>query len=275
MNVISWNIRGLGADGKGGWCRKLKTENEVGFILIQETQFSSLDTINVSSFWGSGEFEFEYVDATGRSGSLITLWNPKLFVKASVLKDRNMPVVSGHVKSDGSKLTVVNVYCPQRLQDKRRVWELMKSVKSDGDGLWIVAGDFNSVRDCAERRNSNFDLADSNAFNEFVEDAELYEFGLKGRKFTYLANNKLSRIDRIFVDWTFYNKWPNAEYRVLDRDGSDHFPLLLKIGSSNFGAKPFKFFNSWLEREGFDDVVKNALENFSFTGAPDSLDAEV
>ncbi|XP_022014589.1 uncharacterized protein LOC110914077 [Helianthus annuus] len=66
MNVISWNIRGLGSVGKSSWIRKLKVTNEVGFLMLLETQFQSIEGVDVSRFWGTGEFDFEYVDATGR-----------------------------------------------------------------------------------------------------------------------------------------------------------------------------------------------------------------
>lgn len=255
--------------GKSSWVRKLKVSNEVGFIMLQETQFQSLEGVDVSRLWGSGEFEFEYVDATGRSGGLISIWNPKVFVKTSIFKSRSMLVVSGYMKHDGQKVSYVNVYCPQKLVDKRVVWDAIKAIDMDDNGYWIVAGDFNSVRDRSDRRNSKFKEADTKEFNEFLEDAGLYEYSLRGRKFTFLAGNKLSRIDRVFVCWTFFNKWPNAEYRVLDRDESDHCPLLLKIESRNFGPKPFRFFNSWLSREGLDQVVEDALSSSNFDGAPD------
>ncbi|PWA39256.1 RNA-directed DNA polymerase, eukaryota, Nucleotide-binding alpha-beta plait domain protein [Artemisia annua] len=179
----------MGSDSKGSWCKNLKVANEVGFIMIQETQFESLDNVNISRFWGSEDFEFEYVDATGRSGGLISLWNPRIFAKCSVYKDRNILAVSGMIKNDGRKVTCINVYCPQRINDKRMVWDKIRSLVSVDDGFRVVGGDFNSVRDSVERRNSYFNAAETNEFNDFVDDAGLHEFTLKGRKFTYLAGD--------------------------------------------------------------------------------------
>lgn len=268
MNVMSWNVRGLGSDDKSSWCRKLKVKNEICCIMLQETQFESLENVKLNRFWGNDDFEFIHVDATGRSGGLISLWNPRVFSKESVFSDRNLLVVSGSLKHDGRRAHIVNVYCPQSLVGKRRVWDMLKSVIVNDGGLWFVGGDFNSVRDEEERRNSGFNLQETNEFNEFVEEVGLHEFSLKGRKFTYLVGNKMSRLDRIFVDWGLLNEWPNAEYRVLDRKGSDHFPIIIKTVSRNFGPKPFRFFNSWLHREGFDDMVKDVLGNGVYLGDP-------
>ncbi|XP_022026954.1 uncharacterized protein LOC110927977 [Helianthus annuus] len=94
-----------------------------------------------------------------------------------------------------------------------------------GEGMWVVAGDFNSVRLCSERRNSKFISLATRDFNAFIDEANLHEFTLKGRRFTFVAGNKMSRIDRIFVNWSYFMKWPSAEYRALSRDKSDHSPL--------------------------------------------------
>ncbi|XP_021975537.1 uncharacterized protein LOC110870667 [Helianthus annuus] len=227
MNCISWNIRGLGSANKCSWVKNLKVANEVGFAMIQETQLQSLQGVNVSKLWGTGVFEYEAVDAVGRSG------------------------VSGYLKNDGQKISFVNVYSPQKLVDKRAVWEVLKRLITNDDELWCVAGDFNCVRDRSDRRNSKFHEGATKEFNDFLEDMGLHEYSLRGRRFTYL------------------NKWSNAEYRVLDRVESDHCPLLLKIESKNFGAKPFRFYNSWLNRDGLDKVVEDLLSFGPCSSVPD------
>ncbi|GJV59135.1 RNA-directed DNA polymerase, eukaryota, reverse transcriptase zinc-binding domain protein [Tanacetum coccineum] len=45
---------------------------------------------------------------------------------------------------------------------------------------------------------------------------------------------------------------------------SDHTPILFHISKSDLGPIPFKLYNSWLSRDGFDDIIKAAwssLEN--------------
>ncbi|XP_022032561.2 uncharacterized protein LOC110933657 [Helianthus annuus] len=173
-----------------------------------------MDGVDLSRYWGNDNFGLDWVEATGRSSGLVSLWDNKKFDMISVL------------------LGSVN-------------------------GMVIVGGDFNCVRDKEERRNSKFNLAMTNDFNEFLEEAGLHEFNLRGRKFTYVVGNKCSRIDRIFVSWCVMSEWSNAEYRALARDCSDHSPLILKVEDRNYGPKPFKFFNSWLQRKEFDELVTN------------------
>ncbi|GJW90006.1 RNA-directed DNA polymerase, eukaryota, reverse transcriptase zinc-binding domain protein [Tanacetum coccineum] len=56
--------------------------------------------------------------------------------------------------------------------------------------------------------------------------------------------------------FTWMNK---ADIRItaLDRIWSDHNPILLHVDKIDFGPSPFKLYNSWLLRDGFDDLIKS------------------
>ncbi|PWA41586.1 hypothetical protein CTI12_AA459190 [Artemisia annua] len=84
--------------------------------------------------------------------------------------------------------------------------------------------------------------------DQFINRAELFDIPMSGRKFTRMNKfgTKLSKIDRILVSHHFITKWPNAQVLALQRELSDHCPLVLKTHSVDFGPIPFKFFNSWL-----------------------------
>lgn len=260
MNCLSVNIRGMGNEDKGKWIRDLRVANEIGFIMLQETQFTSLEGFDLGRFWGRGVFECEWVGATGRSGGLLSLWDPKRFVMSRVIKKRNYLCIFGTSRDDGKELAIINVYAPQKLRDKRLLWADLERVICFDNVYWIVAGDFNCVRDRSERRNSKFNALVSNEFNDFLDKVHLLEYALKGRKFTFITGNKCSRIDRIFVSANVVNDWANAEYRALSREGSDHCPLVLKTETRNFGPKPFRFFNSWFQRDGLNELVAQVCE---------------
>ncbi|PWA36625.1 RNA-directed DNA polymerase, eukaryota, Reverse transcriptase zinc-binding domain protein [Artemisia annua] len=96
---------------------------------------------------------------------------------------------------------------------------------------------------------------------------------MRGNRYTYLVSkeggHKLSKIDRVLVNQEFFNHWPLACLRALKREYSDHCPLLLSLNDTNFGPKPFRWFNSWLGREGCEEVIIRALDGCDFHGAPD------
>nr|GEW30673.1 RNA-directed DNA polymerase, eukaryota [Tanacetum cinerariifolium] len=51
----------------------------------------------------------------------------------------------------------------------------------------------------------------------------------------------------------------------LDRHLSDHRLILLREAHLDFGPTPFRFYRSWFELDGFDDLIKLSWQSFSFS----------
>ena len=98
---------------------------------------------------------------------------------------------------------------------------------------------------------------------------------MRGFKFTFLwgkgKDHKLSKIDRFLVCDAFFNRWPTACLRALNRELSDHCPLLLTINDANYGPKPFRWFNSWLNRDDCEKLIVEALDGYEAHGKPDEI----
>ncbi|PWA89211.1 RNA-directed DNA polymerase, eukaryota, Nucleotide-binding alpha-beta plait domain protein [Artemisia annua] len=260
----------LGVSNIGNFINQgLRKEHDVGFVLFQESGYANVSESILESYWGYGDFGFDVVEPVGRSGGIVSMWDKRLFEPSDIIKHINFLLVSGELKWFGAVCNIINVYAPQRDVDKRLLWSELAALINSKVGLWVVAGDFNSVRSAEERRNSFFNHKAATEFNCFIEDTGLQEPSLKGSKFTFSTGNKLSRIDRIFVCWEFFNRWPDAEYRTLPKGRPDHRPIMLKSVSCNFGPKPSRFFNSWMERKYFEGIIRKVCEEFNFDGCPD------
>ncbi|PWA35911.1 RNA-directed DNA polymerase, eukaryota [Artemisia annua] len=74
----------MGVEGKDGWVKKLKDENGISVVALQETLCRDVGTLKVASFWGRKVVEWEAVESSGHSGGLLTLWDPSIFVKCSM-----------------------------------------------------------------------------------------------------------------------------------------------------------------------------------------------
>jgi hypothetical protein len=138
------------------------------------------------------------------------------------------------------------------------------SKRGFGEGLWCIMGDFNSVRECDERRglggvSSGGLSSEMTAFNSFLVDLELVDMPLVGRAFTWFHPNgvTMSRLDRLLISNSWFDVWGSPNVWVLTRDVADHCPLLLKYSSSDWGPKPFRFNNFWLQNSTFKDIVLN------------------
>lgn len=107
-------------------------------------------------------------------------------------------------------------------------------------------------------------------FNSIIENANLREMALEGKKFTW-ANNKqsvtLEKLDRILFNDKWEIKFPLACGRVLERIYSDHTPLLINVEGEKWQSPLFKFENSWLMREDINTVVEQVWNSCNINGS--------
>ncbi|GJR70159.1 RNA-directed DNA polymerase, eukaryota, reverse transcriptase zinc-binding domain protein [Tanacetum coccineum] len=90
----------------------------------------------------------------------------------------------------------------------------------------------------------------------------LVDLPIGGRSFTWMnkAGTKLSKLDRFLISEDVTIRLPDVRITALDRLWSDHNPILLHIDKTDFCPTPFKLYNSWLLRDGFDNLIKEEWE---------------
>ncbi|KAJ0700669.1 putative RNA-directed DNA polymerase [Helianthus annuus] len=238
------NIKGAGGAGKAAKVRGILVKYNLSFLAIQETQFRDLPLNKIRKFWDNTGFEYSKVDADGRSGGLLSLWNPCMFKKELEIKNQNFIILKGRITGEEEDLVIVNIYGSTLKSNRRRMWDELLTAKNSIDGSWIMLGDFNEVRFPEERFNSHFDISGAMYFNSFISSGD------------------------------FMGKWPNASLTALNRDISDHSPLVLTTVNNSFGPSPFRLFNSWFGIEGFDEVIKRGLGRICESRFKDEVLAE-
>lgn len=270
---MSINTRGLGDIGKTSWVKRLKMLHKINFIGIQETWMDDYQKIDVKSCWDSTEFDSEGVNAVGRSGGLLCIWNNRLFKKDEVFKDRYFLIVAGHWQGLNEKLIFVNVYGPHNPHEKSALWSKLLQHKNSISGIWVVFGDFNDVRRPEERLNSTFCPRNATRFNNFIQMAGLQDFNMGGCRFTYFCHDgaKLSKLDRFLVCSNFLARFQDAKVTAHSRELSDHCPVTLTTRTADFGPLPFKFFNSWVQKDGLAELVTSSWAEFRGYGTADAF----
>ncbi|GKV27152.1 hypothetical protein SLEP1_g36355 [Rubroshorea leprosula] len=105
-------------------------------------------------------------------------------------------------------------------------------------------------------------------FDNFICESELFDIPHVGRKYTwYQANGKsMSRLDRFLLFEGWLSKWDEARQWGLCRTVSDHCPILLRHNKVDWGPKPFRFFDSWLELEGCRELIKDVWNKANIQG---------
>lgn len=83
----------------------------------------------------------------------------------------------------------------------------------------------------SEKIGVTFQARVSKEFHGLIEDMELMELPLQGRKLTWDNAVSTAKLDR-FLLWEM--KYTNAVVTALPRYGSDHVPLLLECETEEF-----------------------------------------
>ncbi|KAK2401933.1 hypothetical protein QL285_051492 [Trifolium repens] len=142
-----------------------------------------------------------------------------------------------------------------------------------GGCCWCIVGEFNSVRESSERRGVGQSIPavysqEMLGFDEFIEDLELIDLPLVGRRFTWFHPNgvSMSRLDRVLVSNDWVTTWGNPNVWVLPRDVSDHCPLVVRYSNLDWGPIPFRFNNFWLGIKSFKELIVKTWEAQSYTG---------
>lgn len=137
MNLLSINIRGVRGEGKAGWIKGLKVISNVNFLAIQESKLKEAVWFNTMSLWGNTKYELEQVYSEGMSGGLLSLWDPSIFRKRGVIKERNFLAVRGVLIGSDINLNVVNVHAPNEECRRKTLCRDLINLKESFPGACI------------------------------------------------------------------------------------------------------------------------------------------
>ncbi|XP_058742005.1 uncharacterized protein LOC131614439 [Vicia villosa] len=184
MIIGSMNIRGGGNSLKRRRVNTIIKKGKADIFLIQETKIKEFKDFFAKSFWSEQDIGYSYSNALGASGGLLILWKEgKVEVDSSFRGDGYLGV---KVKWENHWYYVCNVYSSCSSEKKKRLWEVLGSLKEKyKDGEWIIGGDFNAVKNRRERKGStaSANLGEMNLFADFIHKSSLVDIPCKGKKF--------------------------------------------------------------------------------------------
>lgn len=141
----------------------------------------------------------------------------------------------------------------------------------------MLIGDFNNILNPSEKtggdRKTNVHTVN---FAEFLKNGGLVSLFALGVPFTWSNGHKANtlifeRLDRVLVNASWLNPFPNATLHNYPIFSSDHSPILLDCYPNNqcnvVGRCDFKFMAMWLNHPEFINIVKKAW-SFEFKCNP-------
>eukprot|EP00256_Glycine_max_P043978 XP_006595308.1 uncharacterized protein LOC102667235 [Glycine max] len=161
------------------------------------------------------------------------------------------------------RVVVANIYAPCDIEGKRQLWQSLSRRKIQFQvNCRCLVGDFNCVRHPSERMGSNHSNPDTNLiaeFNDWLAVMEVDDIPCMGKPFTWVRPNGSckSKLDRVLVSYEWLSKWPDSSQFNLERNYSDHCPVIMYSKCIDWGPKPFKVYDGWLMNKDYQKVVRD------------------
>jgi hypothetical protein len=153
---------------------------------------------------------------------------------------------------------LTSVYGPTTDALKPAFLDEVRALRAALVGPWALAGDFNMILDARDKSNANLNRRAMASFRAAINDVELKEACLLGRRYTWSNERNqptLVRIDRWFGSVEWDELCPNATLTALSSSLSDHCPILMSTAIVFGSKRRFRFERFWTKLEGFADAV--------------------
>lgn len=259
--ILNWNVRGLNGAARRKVVFDLAGDTRCTIACLQETKLAVVNEQVVRETLGqrfASSFAFLPADVT-RGGALLAVDDDHYCIAASEF--RRFSVSAKLVSTvDNTEWWLSVVYGPQGDQEKLKFLRELRAVSAVVSDRWLVIGDFNLILHARDKSNSNLNRRLMSAFRDTVQDLELKELNLRGRKYTWSNDTTQMRIDQAFcsVEWDLM--LPGCMLQALSSLVSDHAPLLLAGHCHIPTFRGFRFESFWPRILGFRETVEQAWQ---------------
>lgn len=247
-NILVWNARGLNARCRRDKLRDVVDSYNASIVCIQETKLHVISPFDMNAMLGTRFSSFEYLPSNGASGGiLVACRRPE--VTCTLLRRDNFSVsVMVAVERQSPEWCLTCVYGPQADDDKVEFLNDLRSIQTVLACPWMIAGDFNLILDASDKNNLNLNRRNMGRFRRFVDEMELKEVHMLGRRYTWSngwARLTLEKLDRVLVTVEWETLHPFCLLQALSSDMSDHAPLHLATNGAHRPKRRFHFENFW------------------------------
>lgn len=141
MSTLSWNCRGVGLPGKFQFLSDVVRQEKPIFIFLCETivRKSKMEWIQ-SKLGYKGLF---VVEPQGRSGGLALLWKERDQEELLGFSQNHIDV-KVHIE-DMKEWRLTGMYGEPVRAQRRRTWNLLRTLSRDANLPWCVIGDLNNI----------------------------------------------------------------------------------------------------------------------------------
>lgn len=261
FSVLVWNVRGLNNAAKRALVQESVVSSNASVVCFQESKLEVVNAVLIFELCGPGFNCFEVLPAEQTRGGVIIAWKGDLLQGTLVHTGRWSLIVN--LSWGDRSWSLSSVYGPQADDEKLLFLDEMSAIRDLCLVEWIITGDFNLITVAADKNNLRINRRLMNAFRSKVNELELKEVYLFGRRYTWSSEQAvptLVKLDRLFASTQWEDMFPEAHLQALSSSGSDHYLLLLTCGDRVPRQRRFRFESYWTRLEGFEEVVKETWQ---------------
>ena len=273
MRGIFWNSRGLRDLAKTKFLSNTSRDQGLDFIALLETGKKDFTQAKLDRYCGGRNFVWHWTEPHGRSGGMLLGVNLDVCDVGSIEEGDFFIKFHLRNRSDDFHGCLVAVYGAAQPEFKEKfLTESVQACRKVSLPL-LVGGDFNIIRNPSEKNNDNYDDRWSFLFSAIIDGLNLREIEMSGRKFTW-ANSKnvptYEKLDRVLASTEWEQKFPLVTVDALNREISDHTPLLLSTGERvhRGNQHEFKFELSWFLQKDFFETVTRIWRSVDYGSTP-------
>jgi exonuclease III len=249
VSLLNWNPRGLNNPAHRNSIQRFVSNHSCNMVVFQETKMMEITAAIVSEAVGP-QFaaNFIYKPADGTRGGILIVFSDDFAIVLDPLASSNH-FITGTVtdKSNGSSWTMTAVYGPQEDADKVIFLQELRRIKNMVLQEWIMLGDFNLIKCLQDKSNSNVNLRMMGRFRRTIDELDLREIHLQGRRFTWSNERELTvhcKLDRVLVTQAWELSHLQYQLTPTSTSISDHCPMILKKMQITH-YKGFRFKSCW------------------------------
>lgn len=266
MNLLSWNVRGLGRGEKCITIKELIRKNNISLLGLVETKHKNSFIRRIRRMWGRDDYDWcESLASNTNSGGLIAIWDNTCFSVAQKYMGDRWIILEGLIVKNNFSCCVGIIYGSNEIAGRNIMYENLKNLLQSINKPIVLMGDFNEVLHSWERNGDPQNTSSMRYFRDWTQEMQLIDIPLQGLRFTWARGNSHSKLDRSLCTDEWLLNFPDIHLQGLKKCFSDHNPILLSLeNSENWGPKPFRSYDCWLSNPEFKEVVAR-----EWNGLPD------
>jgi exonuclease III len=255
MIGATFNCRGVGKKGMSKFLSDFISEHNVDFLGLQETIKTNYSSTFFKNIDPQGLFDWKWISSTGRSGGILGGFRLSRFSITDTVVGKFFIKVTLLDLKLNLKWCLVIVYGAAQVGDKDDFLTELGMVCNDQRLPLLIGGDFNIMRFSSEKNKGMRNNRWSDMFNSIINTYALREINMSGGQYTWSNSQTvptLEKLDRFLMSSSWEDLFPLTTVHKLNRDISDHNPLILDTMEGKPKKKyEFRFEKNWIKEEDF------------------------